>query len=116
MSGDQGIMKVRRLEMPTQNVNLTAELEEFVKAQVASGRFNSASEVHRAAIAEMAREEEERTLRLERLRKAIQLGADDLDQGRYVELENEGALDKFIARAGERALARHGEVRGGGVS
>ncbi len=99
--------------MPTQNVNLTPELEAFVKAQVASGRFNNASEVHRAAIAEMAREEEERNLRLERLRKAIQLGADDLDRGRYVDLHDEGALDEFIASVGEGALARQSEAPGG---
>ena len=37
--------------MPTQNVNLTPELDRFVKEAVARGEFNNASEVHRAALA-----------------------------------------------------------------
>lgn len=55
--------------MPTQNVNLTPVLEDFVKTQVALGHFNNASEVHRAALAAMARQEEERQLHLELLRR-----------------------------------------------
>lgn len=60
--------------MPTQNVNLTPELDRFVKETVASGEFNNASEVHRAALAAMARDREERALRLARLRQEIQAG------------------------------------------
>ena len=62
--------------MPTQNVNLTPELDRFVKKVVKSGAFNNASEVHRAALLAMAREEEERDLRLRRLRREIQVGLD----------------------------------------
>lgn len=71
--------------MPTQNVNLTPELDRFVKKAVESGAFNNASEVHRAALIAMAREEEERELRLLRLRREIQLG---LDSGTPVEISN----------------------------
>ena len=38
--------------MPTRNVNLTDELERFVLAKVASGHYENASEVIRAAINE----------------------------------------------------------------
>ena len=51
--------------MPTQNVNLTPELEQFVKSQVNGGYFKNVSEVHRAALAEMAKCQEERELKLE---------------------------------------------------
>lgn len=76
--------------MPTQNVNLTPELDRFVKKAVKSGAFNNASEVHRAALLAMAREEEERELRLRRLRHEIQLG---LDSGPSVEIAD---LDRFM--------------------
>jgi antitoxin ParD1/3/4 len=67
--------------MPTQNVNLTLVLEASVKSQVASVHFNNASEVHRAALAAMARQEEERQLRLDHLRREIQIGIDDVEGG-----------------------------------
>ncbi|MEO8425511.1 MAG: type II toxin-antitoxin system ParD family antitoxin [Verrucomicrobiota bacterium] len=62
--------------MPTQNVNLTPKLDRFVKNAVKKGEFNNASEVHRAALSAMARELEERELRLARLRQEIQTGLD----------------------------------------
>jgi len=83
--------------MPTQNVNLTPELDRFVKKAVKSGAFNNASEVHRAALVAMAREEEERKLRLQRLRREIQLG---LDSGTPVEISN---LDKFMDECADEA-------------
>jgi len=92
--------------MPTQNVNLTATLDTFVKTQVSRGYFNNASEVHRAALAEMARQEEERQLRLEQLRREVQLGIDDLDAGRSTRISSatelgamlDGCLDQAIQR------------------
>ena len=72
--------------MPTQNVNLTPQLEGFVKSQVSSGFFNNASEVHRAALSEMARREEERQLRMERLRLEAKRGLDDIANGRFQEI------------------------------
>ena len=83
--------------MPTQNVNLTPELDRFVKKAVKSGAFNNASEVHRAALLAMAREEEERDLRLRRLRKEIQLG---LDSGAPVEISD---LDTFMDQCAKEA-------------
>lgn len=77
--------------MPTQNVNLTPRLERFVREAVESGEFNNASEVHRAALAAMAREREERALRLERLRREIDIGMNSgrprkiQDVGRFLE-------------------------------
>jgi antitoxin ParD1/3/4 len=83
--------------MPTQNVNLTPELDHFVKKAVESGAFNNASEVHRAALLAMAREQEERELRLTRLRREIQLG---LDSGSTVEITD---LNDFMDQCAEAA-------------
>jgi antitoxin ParD1/3/4 len=60
--------------MPTRNVNLTEELDRFVLAKVKSGRFESASEVIRAALHTLEREEREYEAKLERLRAAIDEG------------------------------------------
>ena len=90
--------------MPTQNVNLTDQLEAFVKKQVEEGYFNSASEVHRAALAAMARREEEHRVRMARLKAEVQQGLDDLDQGRHVEFEDPEALQAYMDGVLEKVL------------
>jgi antitoxin ParD1/3/4 len=60
--------------MPTRNVNLTAELERFVLAKVASGRYENASEVMRAALRALEREDEEHQAKLSALRAAVDEG------------------------------------------
>lgn len=92
--------------MPTQNVNLTPELEVFVKSQVASGYFNNASEVHRAALSALARAEEERELRLEALRGEIQFGRNDMETGRYTEISSEKEHGNYFAKLREKAMQR----------
>jgi antitoxin ParD1/3/4 len=60
--------------MPTRNVNLTEELDSFVLARVESGRFENASEVVRAALRTLEREERVFEAKLEALRAAIDEG------------------------------------------
>ena len=60
--------------MPTRNVNLTQELDSFVLARVESGRFENASEVVRAALRALEREERIFEAKLEALRAAIDEG------------------------------------------
>ena len=60
--------------MPTRNVNLTQELDSFVLARVESGRFENASEVVRAALRTLEREERLYEAKLEALRAAIDEG------------------------------------------
>ena len=60
--------------MPTRNVNLTQELDRFVLARVESGRFENASEVVRAALRTLEREERLYEAKLEALRAAIEEG------------------------------------------
>jgi antitoxin ParD1/3/4 len=60
--------------MPTRNVNLTTELERFVLKKVKSGRFENASEVVRAALRTLEREEQEYEAKLGALRAAIDAG------------------------------------------
>ncbi len=60
--------------MPTRNVNLTKELDRFVLAKVESGRYENASEVIRAALRNLEREEQEFQAKLDKLRSAIDAG------------------------------------------
>lgn len=80
----------------TSNVNLTPELEQFVKSQVTSGHFNNASEVHRAALSAMAQCRQEREIHLERLRREVNLGLNDLEAGRSSEFDSHDALDAHL--------------------
>ena len=60
--------------MPTRNVSLTEELERFVTAKVKSGKYENASEVVRAGLRALEREEEEYEAKLTALREAIKIG------------------------------------------
>ncbi|MDX1980254.1 MAG: type II toxin-antitoxin system ParD family antitoxin [Bryobacteraceae bacterium] len=60
--------------MPTRNVNLTDELDGFVLAKVKSGLYENASEVVRAALRTLQREEREHDAKLAALRAAISEG------------------------------------------
>ena len=60
--------------MPTRNVNLTDELDRFVLKKVESGRYENASEVVRAALRNLEREEEQYEAKLAALRAAIDEG------------------------------------------
>jgi antitoxin ParD1/3/4 len=68
--------------MPTRNVNLTDELDHFVLAKVESGRYENASEVVRAALRTLEREEQRHEAKLTALRTAIDEGdASGIAQG-----------------------------------
>jgi antitoxin ParD1/3/4 len=68
--------------VPTRNVNLTDELDHFVLAKVESGRYENASEVVRAALRSLEREEQQYDAKLAVLRLAIDEGdASDIAEG-----------------------------------
>jgi len=60
--------------MPTRNVNLTAELDRFVLKRIKTGRYENASEVVRAALRTLEREEKQYEAKLAVLRAAIDEG------------------------------------------
>ena len=61
--------------MPTRNVNLTEELDRFVLKKVKSGRYDNASEVVRAALRTLEREDQQYEAKLAVLRAAVDEGA-----------------------------------------
>ncbi len=60
--------------MPTRNVNLTEELDRFVAKKIKAGRYENASEVVRAGLRNLEREEREYEAKLAALRTAIDEG------------------------------------------
>jgi len=60
--------------MPTRNISLTKQLDRFVAKKVASGRYENASEVIRAGLRTLEREEQQYKAKLSALRAAIDEG------------------------------------------
>ncbi len=71
------------------NVSLTAQLESYVQHKVASGMYNSASEVMREALRLMAEKDALQAVKLESLRSDIQqsLTALAAGEGRVLDIE-----------------------------
>jgi antitoxin ParD1/3/4 len=65
------------------NISLTPKLEELVKAKVASGKYNSASEVVREALRLLEEQDELHRIKLEALKRDIMTGMADLEADRY---------------------------------
>jgi len=60
--------------MPTRNVNLTDELDRFVAKKVKTGRYENASEVVRAGLRTLEREEQQYEAKIAALKAAIDAG------------------------------------------
>jgi antitoxin ParD1/3/4 len=60
--------------MPTRNVSLTPELDRFVAKRIRKGGYENASEVVRAALRSLERDEREFEAKLEALRSAVDAG------------------------------------------
>ena len=69
------------------NVSLTPELERLVHEKVESGLYNSASEVVREALRLLRERDELQRMRLEELRREIQIGIDQADRGELLDGE-----------------------------
>ena len=78
------------------NFSLTPSLEQFVRDRAESGDYNNASEVVREAIRLLKRVEEQRKLKMERLRAMINEGDSALARGDFVDLGSDAELDAFF--------------------
>lgn len=82
------------------NVALRPELEQFVANRVASGSYQSATDVVQAGL-ELLRESEERQRKLEELRRDARVGLDQADRGEGVRMTPDRAQAIW-----DRAMAR----------
>jgi len=74
--------------MPTRtslNVSLTPELEEFVQSRVASGRYQTASEVIREGLRLLEEREQTREVALKELKAKLRRGIKEADMGEFLE-------------------------------
>ena len=60
--------------MPTRNINLTPQMDNYVDAKIRSGEYANASEVLRAGLRALEQAEREGRARLEALRSAVLAG------------------------------------------
>ena len=83
----------------TLNVSLTPELEEFVAARVASGRYLTSSEVVREGLRLLEDRERAREAALAEVRRKIDEGLASLDRGDG--LDGEAVLEELEQRIGK---------------
>jgi antitoxin ParD1/3/4 len=70
------------------NVSLTPELQHFVESRVATGRYQTASEVVREGLRLLEERERARDTALEELRAKIKLGIAQADRGEFTDGES----------------------------
>jgi len=85
------------------NISLTMELDQFVKQQVESGMYHSASEVIRDGLRLLKERDLLRQIRLEELRKQLAIGLEQLERGEYAVMDE--TTFARIKAEGERRLA-----------
>lgn len=102
----------REGESDEMNVSLTPELENLVNEKVASGFYTSASEVVREALRLLFEQEEVRRLRIEELRREVEIGKDEIKQGRYQDYRSaDDLINDIRARGQARVKARRKSKR-----
>jgi antitoxin ParD1/3/4 len=82
------------------NVSLTRKLERWISSKVKEGKYQTASEVVRDAVRQLAEREERRKLELERLRREIDVGLRQIENGEATPLTL-----KEVREEGRRRLA-----------
>jgi antitoxin ParD1/3/4 len=85
--------------MPTRNISLTAEQDAFVEQVVKTGEYQNASEAVRDALRALQQRRREDALKLRALRLHIKIGADALDRGEFVEVD-EADLETYLEELG----------------
>ena len=80
----------------TLNISLTPELDRFINARVASGRYQSASEVVREGLRLLEEREEHRQTALQELRQLIAVGLEEAKRGEL--LDGEQVMAEMMRR------------------
>ncbi|RZU38774.1 antitoxin ParD1/3/4 [Edaphobacter modestus] len=83
--------------MPTRNINLTSEMDQFVDQKIQSGQYANASEVLMAGLRALEEDDNENGVKLQALRAAVQAG---IDSGE-VEVDVIGRIRARIQRRAE---------------
>lgn len=88
------------------NVHLGDTFDRFVADLLATGLYQSQSEVIREGLRLLKEREDLRQIRLKELRQEIQKGIDQLDRGEFTTYSNPGDLAKEIKAKGRERLRK----------
>lgn len=87
--------------MPTRNINLTDHYAQYLERALTSGRYKNASEVVRAGLRLLEREEAEDAAKIEALRAAFKEGEDAYRRGDFVTLGSDADIDEAFEEIAE---------------
>jgi antitoxin ParD1/3/4 len=90
--------------MPTRNVILTEHHATVIDRLVTSGRYANANEVLQEGLRLLERSEELEAVKVDNLRRAVAMGMADLEQGRFVTIED-AEIESVIGDLGRRAFS-----------
>lgn len=92
--------------MPRLELEISEEQLEVLKAEVASGAFDTVEDAARAGIYLLQREREDYDYKLHVLRAEVQKGVDDIEAGRCVSFDTEDEFETYMNTLAEGAIAR----------
>jgi len=81
--------------MPTRNVSLTPQQDEFIEEMLRAGVYQNASECMRDGLRLVQNRRRIHEQHLQALKDAIQVGIDQYNRGDYVQLTDEN-FDEFV--------------------
>lgn len=93
------------------NVSLSPQLEKLIHKKVASGMYNSASEVVREALRLLAERDRLYESKLKALRKDIAIGVEQAERGQVVAYDDVDDLVRDVKTRGRRRLAARKQRR-----
>lgn len=76
------------------NVSLTPELEELINQKVATGMYNSASEVVREGLRLLKEQDELKGARHEELKREVMIGYEQAKRGESTSLDIDAVIDE----------------------
>ncbi len=91
----------------TMNVSLTPELEKFVESRVATGRYQTASEVVREGLRLLEQQERERELSFKNLKSKLNRAAAQAERGELV--NGDEVFDEVFTEIRRRSARRRKE-------
>ena len=97
--------------MPTRNVNLTDDQDAFIEKMVRAGKYQNASEAMRDAVRGLQQRWKEDELKLELLRKSIDTGIADLENGNYEDMDD-ASLEGWLAPPEKTTDKTNGKTAG----
>lgn len=92
------------------NVSLTPELEKLINDKVASGLYNSASEVVRDGLRLLKERDELRRIQIEELRRDVTLGMEQIRRGEGNKYDSGSSLAEKVKRRGRERLEAERKV------